>query len=258
MLCFDPTRFSVSPFGKGNPPAPQGVLSEIVMKHAISVREKPGAALKATSLTCTLTFFLVAWFNSGAQGSLTTANAAESQSSAVLQKFEAWANQYVGIPDLRSKARLHGQGLALAKARRTALLQLIRTDPKRAIGAALPLRLRRELPSEITCEFETCISGTGDLSVIGVLAKPGDMIVEPIQRFVTINGKMYRAYTHGRLMAQTTKKNLPIRGVGMDGILAFEEESGIKIEWRLDKTQNFLTQWFALSGLGAVSEEYTS
>ena len=32
---------------------------------------------------------------------------------------------------------------------------------------------------------------------------------------------------------------------------------GVRLEWRLDKTQNFLAQRLALTGLGAVSEENT-
>ena len=34
-------------------------------------------------------------------------------------------------------------------------------------------------------------------------------------------------------------------------------EKGVKPEWRLDKAQNFLTQRFALTGLGTVNEENT-
>jgi hypothetical protein len=114
-------------------------------------------------------------------------------------------------------------GLSLAKQRRAAFAALITSDPASAIASAVPASIRQQLPAEIASELEVRVSGIGDLSVLGVLPAQGGPAVESIQRFVRLDGRIYRAYVYGWRSSQTTKEGIPLHGVAVGDNLALHE-----------------------------------
>ena len=79
------------------------------------------------------------------------------------------------------------------------------------------------MPPEVAAELETRVSGIGDFSVYCALRVPGGPAVEPVQRFVTLDGHTYRAHVYGRRISETTKQGVPLHGVMVDGLLALHE-----------------------------------
>ena len=141
--------------------------------------------------------------------------------------FASWADQYANSTDLTSRAERIAEGVSLAKSRRSAFTQLIKTDPAKALASTVPTTLRQQLPAEVVAELETTISGVGDLTVNGILRAKGGPEVEPLQRFVEIDGVKYRAYVYGRRAFEGSKKGISLSGVALDGVLAVRE-SGVR------------------------------
>ena len=153
---------------------------------------------------------------------------APAQVAGVLDAFRAWAERYAAVPEAEKPALLP-EGRLLAGARREAMGALIRQDPQAAIEALLPYELRKALPPEIAETIEHRVSGRGDLMVLAVRPLPGQSVDEPIYRTAHLAGKDYRAYTYGARLADISRPQTPILGVGVqlaDGrnLLAVREE----------------------------------
>lgn len=148
-----------------------------------------------------------------------------SESMQVFAAFQSWAGSFAAMSDPYVRTRLLSEGVILAKRRRVSLVALIKSDPAQALSVTVPDVLRHNLPTEISCELETSISGVGDYIVLGLLAPKGGAEVEPIQRFVHLNGQLYRAYVYGRRAGETTKYGIPMHGILLDGVVALDESS---------------------------------
>ena len=153
---------------------------------------------------------------------------APTQVAGAMDAFRAWAERYGAVPEAE-RAALLPEGRALAGARREAMGALIRQDPQAAIEALLPYALRKALPAEIAETIEHRVSGRGDLMVLAVRPLPGQSVEEPIYRTASLAGKDYRAYTYGKRLADISRLQTPILGVGVqlaDGknLLAVREE----------------------------------
>ena len=148
--------------------------------------------------------------------------------------FREWTEHYLTEKSQSEEkaSQLIGEGQELAKVRRLALSQLIKTDPKSAIALSVPREVRESLPPQIQTELETRVSGLGDLSVIAVDGDNSGTIMKSVR----IGGGTYRAYAYGRRAGQTTKRGIPLHGIALDGDLALHESSleeitaGIAIE----------------------------
>ncbi len=157
-----------------------------------------------------------------------------AQVAGALDAFHAWAVQYAAAPEAE-RAALVPAGRALAGARREAFGALIRRNPQAAIAALLPYALRKALPPEIAAVIEHRVSGRGDLMVLAVRPLPGQAVDEPIYRTATLAGQNYRAYTYGKRLADRSRPQTPILGVGVqlaDGqrLLAVREEGFAVLE----------------------------
>ncbi len=116
------------------------------------------------------------------------------------------------------------EGVRLAQERRRALRELIASDPKAALAAAIPWTRRQALPAEIQVEFEDRVAGTGDLEVLCVWRMPGRPGTgAPYRRTFTLEGRVFRAYVFGRREVQTTVRGVAIHGVAVDDVLAIAE-----------------------------------
>src|SRR5215471_15986604 len=112
--------------------------------------------------------------------------------------FDAWAKRYATSASVRASSSSTAEGLALAKERRTALLELIKSEPSRAIAVAVPNRIRKQLPADIQEQLEAPVSGVGDLLVFCVMPPKGAQENATIQRLVRLNGVTYKTSVFGR------------------------------------------------------------
>lgn len=133
----------------------------------------------------------------------------------VFARFEAWAVAHTG-GDL-------AEGVALARERRAALRELIKTDPEAALGKALPWTLRRRMPPEVAALLEERVSATGEFSVMAGTPAPGSGGQPFMQRSFTVGGRSYDTYVHGRRAHVGTKYDLPADGIAVDDTLALRE-----------------------------------
>jgi hypothetical protein len=154
----------------------------------------------------------------------------QEQSLPVLASFQSWTGRYETAATPEAKAGLVSEGVALAKQRRALLAGLIKSDPEKALALAVPASIRNQLPVEISAELESRVSGIGDFSVLGVLPATNGPAVEPIQRFVHLNGQTYRASVYGRRLGETTKTGIPLHGIVLDGVMALHEDALRELE----------------------------
>lgn len=151
----------------------------------------------------------------------------DQQGLAAIAAFDSWAHRYRISPDASTKTQLLSEGVALAKQRRSSFRELVKSNPAQALATSVPDSIRQQLPAEIANELEVRVSGIGDFSVLCALPVKGATAVEPIQKFVRLNGRTYRAYVYGRRAFEATKYGIPLHGVALDGVLALHE-SGLR------------------------------
>ena len=166
-------------------------------------------------------------------GTKATAYASEwgqAQLQPELAAFQSWADRYATAATPGAKAGLVAEGLALVKQRRVLLAGLIKSNPEKALALAVPASVRSQLPGEISAGLESRVSGIGDFSVLGVLAAANGPAVEPIQRFVHLNGQIYHASVYGRRLGETTKTGIPLHGIVLDGVMAVHEDALRELE----------------------------
>ena len=152
------------------------------------------------------------------------------QSLPVLAAFQSWSGRYETAATPGAKAGLVSEGVALARQRRALLADLIKSNPEKALALAVPAPIRSQLPKEISDELESRVSGIGDFSVLGVLPATNGPAVEPIQRFVQLNGQTYRASVYGRRLGETTKTDIPLHGIVLAGVMAVHEDALRELE----------------------------
>ncbi|MEY3608753.1 MAG: hypothetical protein RLZZ447_1541, partial [Verrucomicrobiota bacterium] len=112
------------------------------------------------------------------------------------------------------------RGIALARARRAELRDLIVRDPAAALAAAVPAGLRAGLPSAVAAELEELLDARGDWEVTYSCPAPA----AGLQRTAILAGRRFAAHTHGRRLALTTKYGLPLHGMALDELAAFAPE----------------------------------
>jgi M6 family metalloprotease-like protein len=140
----------------------------------------------------------------------------------VLADFSNWTERYLAaVPS--DRARLLEEGLGLARDRRVVLAHLIRTDPRAALAAAVPMILRQNLPAEIVELLEERVSGRGELSLLAVTPEQGQRVDEPVFRTALVAHKEYRAYVYGQRESQNTLAATSLLGIAIDGSLAVSE-----------------------------------
>jgi len=96
-------------------------------------------------------------------------------------------------------------------------------NPEKALALTVHITMLNQLPAAVRNELESRVSGTGDFSVLGAIRAEGGPAVEPIQRFVRLNGREYQAFVSGRRLGETTKLGIPLHGIVLDGVMAVGE-----------------------------------
>ena len=153
-----------------------------------------------------------------------------------LKVFSAWTTAYSEASAGR-KSQMLDEGVMLAKERRLVMADLIQHDPAAALAAAIPYRVRAELPQAILAHSENRISGVGTLQVYGVTPEKGAKTpIAPIHRQVQLDGQSYQAHTYGVLSRFGTVDELYMHGVAVGTLVALADapvralEAGEKAE----------------------------
>jgi hypothetical protein len=114
------------------------------------------------------------------------------------------------------------RGEALAWQRREAMLELIETNPERALQLAVPFAWRQALPENVTRHFERWIDGRGDFEM--AMAESATDGREIIYRWAVFDQQRYRAFVYGRRSAQISQRNIPLHGIALADKIALTTE----------------------------------
>lgn len=174
----------------------------------------------------------------------------KTEAEPAVAAFAEWAGRFqAASPEQR--VALLVEGMALAQERRKVLAEWIRTDPARALAAAVPVVVRRGLPQEILNLLETRVSGMGELALLGVTPKPGstEMPDEPVYRTATVDGKEYRAHTYGRRDKLNTLSQASLNGIALDGLMAVSDSPVRVLEAGETADGRSVTQVCPVSGI---------
>ncbi len=153
---------------------------------------------------------------------------AEVEAEVDFTAFLAWATTHLEAGDQGATAatsRLEARGLELARRRRDDLIDLIQTQPERALQLALPETVRASLPPAIADLVERTVDGRGDLEVLCALPEPGqEARIQPLQRFVVLAEERYQAFVHGQRLGEPTRRGIPLHGIVLGGLMAVAAE----------------------------------
>ena len=143
--------------------------------------------------------------------------------------FTAWASQYTQA-DAATRAQAVAEGVKLAQERRAVVKDWIRHDPERALAAAVPIKVREQLPAEVTTWLEQRVSGQGELTLLGATPAPGGTVPEPIFRRAYVGGQEFFAYTYGRRATLPTLDSVSLHGVAIDDVIAVSDSPVRELE----------------------------
>jgi len=136
--------------------------------------------------------------------------------------FENWMTKAEAKRDAWGTPELE-EGERLATARRTAMLELMVSDPKNALAMAVSEKRAANLPEPIRAKLETRVSGRADLSAVVTL--PTDTRATPeVKRYANVNNRTYRAYMYGRRANKGQVNGATIHGIAIGDALAVHED----------------------------------
>ncbi len=136
--------------------------------------------------------------------------------------FKDWLAQYHSAP-LKERLSMLPAGMKTAAERRAVLAKLIRTEPERALAAAVPMMVRRELPQELLALIEDRVSGVGDFALLAAMPARGNRVAEPVYLSASVNGREYRAFTFGLRERVRNLNEVGIHGIALDGAIAVSD-----------------------------------
>jgi hypothetical protein len=140
-------------------------------------------------------------------------------------RFKEWTQRYLPA-NPTSRASLIPEGVALAAERRTALKQMIKDNPERALELTVPAGLRARLPTEVVAWLEETINAPGKLAVLGVLAESGrESEIAPDLRIATAGDREYQTYTYGERLGVPTRNRIALNGIAVDDFFALSENA---------------------------------
>lgn len=141
-----------------------------------------------------------------------------------LVDFRNWTARYQQAA-VQDRMAMGAEGMALAGARRALLAQMIQENPQQALVAAVPMRVRRELPADVVELLEKRVSGKGELALLAATPMPGKTVAKPKFRHALVNGEEYEAFTYGRRAQAATLTDVSINGIALDGMLAVNDSA---------------------------------
>ena len=148
--------------------------------------------------------------------------------SAIVSDFDDWVKKVANLNGSLNATDIE-KGRVLALNRRELFKELMSLSPKLALDHAVPSEVYRRIPSSIRTQLETPVSAYGDFRVYVVMLhqnhhSPEMMTGSRLEREVTIGNSKYRAFVYGRREFITTKLNIPLQGITLDGVMAVDED----------------------------------
>lgn len=141
---------------------------------------------------------------------------------AAFDAFNRWTGRYHSS-GLKERAAMLDEGIALAGSRRSALREMIASDPQRALENAVPPVVRQQLPAGVVVRLEERVNETAFFGVYAALPLPGSLGARSIRREVrTDDGGVYNAFVFGRRETQQTTERSSVLGIAVDDALAVE------------------------------------
>ena len=129
-------------------------------------------------------------------------------------KFDDWWTQYGNVA-AAERPGLVEKGLALAKNRRDAMVELIEENPAQAIEKAFTEEYHNALPAAVAPLVEKHVRGLAKLTV--TKGKHG-----VVQRNVTMEKESWKAFFYGVRLDLNSRGEIPIHGVVLDGRVAVD------------------------------------
>ena len=143
--------------------------------------------------------------------------AAEPSVDAAITAFRAWLQASADTLDQAALA----EGERLARERRPAFRELIRSNPERALREAVPMVVRQKLPASILALLEARVSGRGSLERFAISEPiPGQPAVT---HEVRLRDRSYQAFVYGRRAEPAIRKDVLLHGVAIDSVMAVAE-----------------------------------
>lgn len=136
----------------------------------------------------------------------------------IFPRFLEWAEKAILLEPSDEELEM---GISLAQQRRSALKELIQSDPEQALKQAVPWRIRVRLPDAIVVELEERVSTLAEYSVNAAVPLPGrEYDGPPILRSARIEDEYLKANVYGARTWITSKDQLPVEGIAVDDQLA--------------------------------------
>ena len=120
------------------------------------------------------------------------------------------------------KQALISEGVQLARRRRSEMVDLIESDPKRALELSVNRAQYSRLPETIQVELEELVSAKGDLEILGALPAQGET-VKPLIQQVVFGTRRLEAFLYGRRLGEPTRRQIALSGIVLDGQMAVDE-----------------------------------
>lgn len=133
-----------------------------------------------------------------------------------LTRFSDWHRQNLSAPkDSSSLTEI----IASARARRTAFLSLMQTNPTAALQNAIPLHEFAKLPPELTPYFERPLSGIGSLDLHWqTQTLPDGSLTCQHQHVLYLGSQVYDAFGPHLLDPAPPQKDLPVSGIVLGNV----------------------------------------
>ncbi|HEU0009181.1 MAG TPA: Calx-beta domain-containing protein [Verrucomicrobiae bacterium] len=112
------------------------------------------------------------------------------------------------------RAAMTAEGFGFAEARRPALKQLIKDNPRRALNEAVPMTVRQQLPAEVVGLLEERVSGRAALRVYQGVGADNASPAPTVRIAEFSAGPTYQAYVYGR----RTESVRWLAGASLNGI----------------------------------------
>lgn len=158
---------------------------------------------------------------------------AKIKSSGEMAAFTEWTQDYLeAAPE--DRAKMVEDGVKLAQARRPVIKQLIKDDPKTALGRAVPMVVRQQLPTSIVSLLEQRLNGVAAIQVFKGVPAPGEPLPNKPVMFREAEfkeGGTYRAYVYGSLEQKLSNSpGVSLNGIAVDSDLAVNDSPSRQLE----------------------------
>ncbi|MEM7393127.1 MAG: PKD domain-containing protein, partial [Verrucomicrobiota bacterium] len=141
----------------------------------------------------------------------------------IFPHFDDWLNRY-RASDPTNRKQLIAEGLAVARVRRAALKDMIRTDPEQALELALPFPWRQRMPRDLLPLLETPVDEAGAYEVtIACALVEHEGHEHELTRHAVIGQQRFEVFTYGRRLAVNSKDRLSLSGIAIDEVMALSD-----------------------------------